>query len=194
MFSLKAATGDILVANQKPDLDKQLEKIKQNHHFFPDPGLEPPTPVFFCTIETDSERSQKYLEAALKNLKREDPSLRTRVDDQTGQLILLGMGELHIDIIQDRLKREYNLETYLGPLNVNYRETIRKANQQMIVWNSHINDKHAAISITLSVEPLVIENSQIVSFEQAEIIRTDEQQFEFLRKEHVGEFGFTSFI
>ncbi|CAF4447613.1 unnamed protein product, partial [Rotaria magnacalcarata] len=80
------------------------------------------------------------------NIKREDPSLRVRIDDQTGQTILLGMGELHIDIIRDRLKREYGLETYLGPLNVNYRESPRKNVQQTIVWNSHINERHATIS------------------------------------------------
>jgi translation elongation factor EF-G len=122
----------------------------------------------------------------LKNIKREDPSLRVRIDDQTGQTILLGMGELHIDIIRDRLKREYGLETYLGPLNVNYRETPRKSNQQTIVWNSTINERHATISITLSIEPIVKEDKKIVSFSQIQIVRTDEQNFEHLRKEHVG--------
>jgi len=122
----------------------------------------------------------------LKNIKREDPSLRVRIDDQTGQTILLGMGELHIDIIRDRLKREYELETYLGPLNVNYRETPRKSNQQTIVWNSTINERHATISITLSIEPIITDDKKISSFSQIEIIRTDEQNFEHLRKEHVG--------
>lgn len=96
------------------------------------------------------------------------------------------MGELHIDIIRDRLKREYNLETYLGPLNVNYREMPRKSNQQTIVWNSTINERHATISITLSIEPIVLENKRIQSFSHVEIIRTDEQNFEHLRKEHIG--------
>ena len=142
--------------------------------------------MFFCTIETYSESAQKQLEIGLKNLKREDPSLRTRIDEQTGQLILLGMGELHIEIIRDRLKREYGLETYLGPLNVNYRETIRHGNRQTIVWNSDINDRHATISISLSVEPMMINNDAIVSFEPIELVRTDEQQFEYLRKDHLG--------
>lgn len=160
--------------------------MKEQYRFLPDPGLEAPTPVFFCTIETYSESTQKQLEVALKNIKREDPSLRVRIDDQTGQMILLGMGELHIDIIRDRLKREYGLETYLGPLNVNYRETIQLANQQTIVWNSNINDRHATISITLSVEPLPVEDNQVLSFTQVQIVRTEEQQFEHLKKDHVG--------
>ena len=122
----------------------------------------------------------------MKNIKREDPSLRVRIDDQTGQTILLGMGELHIDIIRDRLKREYGLETYLGPLNVNYRETPTKSNRQTIVWNSTINERHATISITLSIDPIVTDDKKINTFSQIEIVRTDEQNFEHLRKDHVG--------
>jgi translation elongation factor EF-G len=96
------------------------------------------------------------------------------------------MGELHIDIIRDRLKREYGLETYLGPLNVNYRETPRKFNQQTIVWNSTINERHAIISITLSIEPIITEDKKIRSFSHIQITRTDEQNFEHLKKEHIG--------
>ena len=96
------------------------------------------------------------------------------------------MGELHIDIIRDRLKCEYGLETYLGPLNVNYRETPRKHIKKAITWNSTINERHATISITLSIEPLISEHKKIISFSQLQIIRTEEQRFEHLRKEHIG--------
>lgn len=96
------------------------------------------------------------------------------------------MGELHIDIIRDRLKREYGLETYLGPLNVNYRETPRKNAKQTIVWNSHINERHATISITLSIEPILCEDKKIISFSQVHVVRTEEQSFEHLRHEHIG--------
>ncbi|CAM4745338.1 unnamed protein product [Rotaria magnacalcarata] len=181
----EASSGDILVSNKRPDLDTFLHDLKQKNIFLPDPGLEAPTPVFFCTVETYSESGQKQLDFALKNIKREDPSLRVRIDDQTGQTILLGMGELHIDIIRDRLKREYGLETYLGPLNVNYRESPRKNVQQTIVWNSHINERHATISITLSIEPIVADDKKIIPFSQIRIIRTEEQNFEHLRQEHI---------
>ncbi|CAF0745230.1 unnamed protein product [Adineta ricciae] len=181
----EASSGDILVANKKPNLTSHLHDLKQQYTFLPDPGLEAPTPVFFCTIETYSESGQKQLDIALKNIKREDPSLRVRVDEQTGQTILLGMGELHIDIIRDRLKREYGLETYLGPLNVNYRETPRKSNQQTIVWNSTINERHATISITMSIDPIVVEDKTIVSFSEVKLVRTEEQTFEHLRKDHL---------
>ncbi|CAF0724929.1 unnamed protein product [Adineta steineri] len=181
----EASSGDILVSNRKSTIATHLNDLKQQYPFLPDPGLEAPPPVFFCTIETYSESTQKQLDFALKNIKREDPSLRVRIDDQTGQTILLGMGELHIDIIRDRLKREYDLETYLGPLNVNYRETLRKSTQQTIVWNSSINEKHATISITLSIEPIISQDKKIISFSQIQIVRSDEQNFENLKKEHV---------
>ncbi|CAF0810458.1 unnamed protein product [Adineta steineri] len=181
----EASSGDILVSNRKSTIATHLNDLKQQYPFLPDPGLEAPPPVFFCTIETYSESTQKQLDFALKNIKREDPSLRVRIDDQTGQTILLGMGELHIDIIRDRLKREYELETYLGPLNVNYRETPRKSTQQTIVWNSSINEKHATISITLSIEPIISQDKKIISFSQIQIVRSDEQNFENLKKEHV---------
>ena len=167
-------------------MDVHLNELKEKNSFLPDPGLEAPTPVFFCTIETYSEMTQKQLDVALKNIRREDPSLRVRIDDQTGQTILLGMGELHIDIIRDRLKREYGLETYLGPLNVNYRETPRRAHQQRIVWNSNINERHATISIAMSIEPIVGNEKKVISFSEIQIVRNDEQNFEHLRKEHVG--------
>ena len=152
-------------------MDVHLNELKQQYTFLPDPGLEAPTPVFFCTIETYSEMTQKQLDVALKNIRREDPSLRVRIDDQTGQTILLGMGELHIDIIRDRLKREYGLETYLGPLNVNYRETPRNVNQQTIVWNSTINERHATISITLSIEPIIMDDKKVKSFSEIQIVK-----------------------
>lgn len=96
------------------------------------------------------------------------------------------MGELHIDIIRDRLKREYGLETYLGPLNVNYRETPRKPIQHTTVWNSTINERHATISITLSIEPIITEDKAISSFSQVQLVRTEEQSFEHLRQDHIG--------
>ncbi|XP_068451858.1 ribosome-releasing factor 2, mitochondrial-like [Clinocottus analis] len=87
-------------------------------------GVEVPEPVFFCTIEPPTMAKQADLENALNCLQREDPSLKVRVDPDSGQTILCGMGELHIEIIHDRIRREYGIETYLGPLQVAYRESI----------------------------------------------------------------------
>ncbi|MGH0179737.1 UNVERIFIED_CONTAM: hypothetical protein FKN15_001961 [Acipenser sinensis] len=87
-------------------------------------GVEIPQPVFFCTIEPPSMAKQADLDHALNSLQREDPSLIVKTDPNSGQTILCGMGELHIEIIHDRIQREYGIETQLGPLQVSYRETI----------------------------------------------------------------------
>ncbi|CAB1332344.1 unnamed protein product [Coregonus sp. 'balchen'] len=87
-------------------------------------GVEVPEPVFFCSIEPPTMAKQADLENALTCLQREDPSLKVRVDSDSGQTILCGMGELHIEILHDRIRREYGIETHLGPLQVAYRETI----------------------------------------------------------------------
>ncbi|NXL49182.1 RRF2M factor, partial [Podilymbus podiceps] len=92
-------------------------------------GVEIPDPVFFCTIEPPSMAKQQDLDNVLNCLQREDPSLKVKLDPDTGQTVLCGMGELHIEIIHDRIKREYGIETYLGPLQISYRETILNAAQ-----------------------------------------------------------------
>ncbi|CAF0742938.1 unnamed protein product [Didymodactylos carnosus] len=184
---LKATvSGDILVSSKA--LSTQLIDLKQNSvnaAFIPDPGLEAPTPVFFCTIETFSDSSQRILDEALIHIQREDPSLRVRLDEQTGQTLLLGMGELHIDIIRDRLKREYKLETYLGPLNVNYRETPTIQCKRTTEWNSSLNERKASISITMSISPVVKTDRNVITFKHIQIVRTEEQQFENLKKEYI---------
>jgi len=68
-------------------------------------GMIIPDPVFFCSVEPPSLSFQKMLDNALECLVREDPSLRVKYDEDTGQTILGGMGELHLEIIQDRIKK-----------------------------------------------------------------------------------------
>uniref|UniRef100_A0A3B4AU62 Tr-type G domain-containing protein n=1 Tax=Periophthalmus magnuspinnatus TaxID=409849 RepID=A0A3B4AU62_9GOBI len=109
-------------------------------------GVEVPDPVFFCTIEPPSMAKQA-LENALCCLQREDPSLKVRVDPDSGQTILCGMGELHIEIIHDRIRREYGIETHLGPLQVAYRETIvQKAKTT--------GDRRHFVTVELTVGPI----------------------------------------
>ena len=68
-----------------------------------------PDPVFFCSIEAPSQAYQQALDHALRCLQREDPSLHVHTDPDTGQLILSGMGELHLEIIRDRILKEYKV-------------------------------------------------------------------------------------
>jgi elongation factor G len=107
-----ATTGDTLCAEQAPVV------------------LEPivfPTPVMSVVIEPRTPADQEKLAASVAKVAAEDPSFRAGQDEETGQTILSGMGELHLEIIADRLMREFKVEAAVGRPRVAYRETIRRA-------------------------------------------------------------------
>lgn len=110
-----AATGDTLCDESHPII---LESIE-----FPDP-------VISIAIEPKSKADQEKLGLSLQKLTTEDPSFRVRTDDETGQTIISGMGELHLEIIVDRLLREFNVGANVGKPQVAYKETVRKAVEQ----------------------------------------------------------------
>nr|XP_057921068.1 ribosome-releasing factor 2, mitochondrial [Doryrhamphus excisus] len=116
-------------------------------------GVEVPDPVFFCTIEPPTMAKQADLENALNNLQREDPSLKVRLDPDSGQTILCGMGELHIEIIHDRIRREYGIETHLGPLQVAYRETILHEASASDTLDRTIGERRHVVTVELLVQP-----------------------------------------
>ena len=92
--------------------------------------LEPPSfpePVISMSIEPNSKADQEKMGTALQRLVAEDPTLRVKTDTDTGQIILAGMGELHLDIIRDRMKREFKVEATAGKPQIAYRETILKS-------------------------------------------------------------------
>ena len=110
---LKATyTGDTLCDEQHPII---LESIE-----FPEPVIE-------IAIEPKSKADQEKMGIALQKLAEEDPSFKTYTNQETGQTIIAGMGELHLDIIVDRMKREFNVEANVGAPQVSYKETITKA-------------------------------------------------------------------
>ena len=85
-----------------------------------------PEPPVSIAIEPKTKADQEKMGIALQRLAEEDPTFRVRVDDETGQTIISGMGELHLEILVDRMKREFNVEANIGQPQVAYRETIRK--------------------------------------------------------------------
>ncbi len=89
--------------------------------------MEFPEPVIAVAVEPRSKADQEKMGVALSKLAQEDPSFRVRTDEESGQTIISGMGELHLDIIVDRLKREFKVEANVGKPQVAYRETIRQA-------------------------------------------------------------------
>src|SRR6187431_1327127 len=105
-------TGDTLCDEKKPIV---LERM-----VFPDP-------VISVAIEPKTKAEQQKLGEALQKLATEDPSFRAHTDDETGQTIISGMGELHLEILVDRMKREFSVEASVGKPQVAYRETFKKS-------------------------------------------------------------------
>jgi elongation factor G len=82
------------------------------------PGIQTPPPVFFCAVEPDSVAEEKNLNEALRLLQMEDPSFHLNVDNETGQLLVSGMGELHLEIIKDRLLNHYGVKASMGKISI----------------------------------------------------------------------------
>jgi elongation factor G len=89
--------------------------------------MEFPEPVIHVAVEPKTKADQEKMGIALNRLAQEDPSFRVRTDEESGQTIISGMGELHLEIIVDRMKREFGVEANVGAPQVAYRETIRKS-------------------------------------------------------------------
>ena len=111
---------DIVTGTTLSSLDSsvQLEKME-----FPDP-------VISVAVEPKTKTDQEKMGLALQKLAQEDPSFRVRTDEESGQTIISGMGELHLEILVDRMKREFKVEANVGAPQVAYRETIRKTVEQ----------------------------------------------------------------
>jgi elongation factor G len=92
-------------------------------------SMEFPEPVISVAIEPKSKADQDKMSTALQKLQEEDPTFKAHTDPETGQTIIAGMGELHLDIIVDRMKREFKVEANVGAPQVSYRETFRKSAQ-----------------------------------------------------------------
>ncbi|MCU7958837.1 MAG: elongation factor G [gamma proteobacterium symbiont of Bathyaustriella thionipta] len=92
--------------------------------------MEFPEPVISIAVEPKTKSDQEKMGIALGKLAQEDPSFRVATDEESGQTIISGMGELHLDIIVDRMKREFSVEANVGAPQVSYRETIREAIEQ----------------------------------------------------------------
>jgi len=92
--------------------------------------MEFPEPVISVAVEPRTQADQEKMGIALSKLAQEDPSFRVHTDDESGQIIISGMGELHLEIIVDRMKREFDVEANVGAPQVAYRETIRKTVEQ----------------------------------------------------------------
>ncbi|XP_047994205.1 ribosome-releasing factor 2, mitochondrial [Leguminivora glycinivorella] len=115
-------------------------------------GTTIPEPVFLCSIEPPSAAFQSALETALGELAREDPSLRVVTDDESGQLVLAGMGELHLEIIKERIIREYKIDVDLGPMQIAYREALLGNGKQTMAVDRKMAGARQQVKVTLSAK------------------------------------------
>jgi elongation factor G len=112
-----------------------------------------PEPVISMAIEPKSTADRDRLLDSLKRLEREDPTFRARVDAESGQVLIAGMGELHLEVLRNRLDRELRIPTNAGKPFVSYRETIQKAARGVFTFDREIGGRRLFASAAVSVEP-----------------------------------------
>jgi elongation factor G len=134
----EASTGDTLCAENTP---VELERIK-----FPEP-------VMFVAVEPKSRADKEKLESALTALQAEDPTCIIREDPETGQTIMSGMGELHLEILRDRMKREFNVESVSGNPMVAYYETVTSVGTGTNTFDRDIGGKKQFAEVEIEVGP-----------------------------------------
>ncbi|MBT4762972.1 MAG: elongation factor G [Bdellovibrionaceae bacterium] len=135
------ATGDTLCSVKRPVV---MESIN-----FPEP-------VISLAIEAKSTADQKKMLDSLEKLKKEDPSCGLRTDQETGQLLLEGMGELHLEILVDRLRREHKVTVNVGQPQVAYRETISQVASASEIFERDIAGKIHFGDVEITIEPLAL--------------------------------------
>lgn len=116
--------------------------------------MEFPEPVISVAVEPKTKADQEKMGIALNKLAQEDPSFRVRTDEESGQTIISGMGELHLEIIVDRMKREFGVEANVGAPQVAYRETIRKSVEQEGRYVRQTGGRGQYGHVWLRLEPL----------------------------------------
>ncbi|GHT04256.1 elongation factor G [Endomicrobiia bacterium] len=131
-------TGDTLCDEEKPIL---LE------------SMDFPVPVIDVAIEPKSKADEEKLGIALNRLSEEDPTFRVRTNEETNQTIIAGMGELHLEILVDRMKREFNVQANVGRPQVAYRETIRKVQEAESKYIRQTGGRGQYGHVVLTVEP-----------------------------------------
>ena len=131
-------TGDTLCDMNKPVILERME--------FPDPVIE-------IAIEPKTKADQEKMGTALHRLAQEDPSFRVTSDQESGQTIIKGMGELHLDILVDRMRREFKVEANIGQPQVAYRETITKATKVDYTHKKQTGGSGQFARVKLTVEP-----------------------------------------
>jgi elongation factor G len=144
-------TGDTLCDPQKPIV---LESMT-----FPDPVIQ-------VAIEPKTKADQEKLSLAIQKLAEEDPTFKVNLDEETGQTIIAGMGELHLDILVDRMRREFKVEANIGRPQVAYRETIRRAVEKYdYTHKKQTGGSGQFAKVVIALEPLNTADGALYEFE-----------------------------
>jgi len=117
-------------------------------------SLEFPEPVIFVAIEAKSSLDQNNIEQALQKLQREDPSCQFQKNPETGQTLLMGMGELHLEILVDRLLKNYKVKARIGKPQVSFRETPKASWEGSAEFSKEIQGQKHYAKVTLKIQPL----------------------------------------
>ncbi|XP_050487710.1 ribosome-releasing factor 2, mitochondrial [Bombus huntii] len=157
---LKSTTAGDLVTTNRTTTEQAKKKLRaekgvalEDVEKVFDNNIKTLEPVFFCSVEAPSLSTQTLLEKALQELEREDPSLRVTQNEETGQIVLGGMGELHLEIIKERIRTEYKVDAELGPLQISYRETIKEPILDTFSTEYKIGSANLKITIVMSLIP-----------------------------------------
>jgi elongation factor G len=127
-----------------------------------------PEPVIDVAIEPKTKADQEKLSTAIQKLAEEDPTFRVRLDEETGQTVIGGMGELHLDILVDRMRREFKVEANVGKPQVAYRETIRRTVEKIdYTHKKQTGGSGQFAKVQMTFEPLVSEDGEMYAFVNA---------------------------
>ena len=149
----EANTGDIVALAGLKNTITGHTLCNQDKQILLEP-MEFPDPVIEIAVEPKTKGDQEKMGEALNRLAKEDPSFRVSSDEESGQTIIKGMGELHLDIIVDRMKREFKVEANVGAPQVAYRETILGSSEVTYIHKKQSGGSGQFAKVTLSVEPL----------------------------------------
>jgi len=119
-----------------------------------------PEPVISVAVEPKTKEDQEKMGVALGRLAQEDPSFKMRTDEESGQTIISGMGELHLDVLVDRMKREFNVEANMGKPQVAYRETIKKEVEQEAKFVRQSGGRGQYGHVYIKMAPLVSDEEE----------------------------------
>ncbi len=127
-----------------------------------------PEPVIDVAIEPKTKADQEKLSVAIQKLAEEDPTFRVKLDDETGQTVIGGMGELHLDILVDRMRREFNVEANVGKPQVAYRETIRRTAEKIdYTHKKQTGGSGQFAKVQVTFEPLETAEGELYQFVNA---------------------------